>query len=197
MASLDRGFKTWAERTALNLRRELGLKSFEPLEPLILAEYLGIEVITPSQIPGLPLNVMDQLLTHDPWGWSAVSLLLADGDSNGLVIYNPRKSKGRRASDIMHELAHFILDHQPGMIVLSADGNIAMRSYDQKQEEEANWLAWSLLLPRDALLFASRAKYTSAQIAERYGVAQNLVEFRLKITGVAAQVAVVSRRTPR
>ncbi len=30
---------------------------------------------------------------------------------------------------------------------MSADGSLVMRSYDQKQEEEANWLAWAILLP--------------------------------------------------
>jgi Zn-dependent peptidase ImmA (M78 family) len=67
------------------------------------------------------------------------------------VIFNPRKSDGRKASDIVHELAHLILGHDPAKVVFSEDGQIATRTFDQKQEDEANWLAWALLLPREAL----------------------------------------------
>jgi len=71
---------------------------------------------------------------------------------------------------------------------MSADGQLVMRTYDQKQEDEANWLAWALLLPRDALLHNRRMKATVEQIAERYGVTETLVQFRMRVTGVEAQV---------
>ena len=54
------------------------------------------------------------------------------------VIYNGKNSKGRQSSDIVHELAHVILDHEPCQGILSMDGEIAMRSFDAKQEDEAN-----------------------------------------------------------
>lgn len=184
MPAFDRGFKSWAERTSLTLRRDLDLAPHDPLDPTHLARYLEVDLWTPKDIPGLPTEVMVQLLHRDPWGWSAVSLVL---DGRGLVIYNPRKSKGRQASDITHELAHFILDHQPGTIILSEDGSIAMRSFDRKQEEEANWLAWCLLVPREGLVMAKRAGLMTDKIAERYGVTQSLVTFRLNMSGVEAQ----------
>lgn len=192
MATLERGFKSWAERVSLTMREEMKLNSTDPLDPLELASFLGVKVCTPNDIPDLPAEVVHQLLSRDPWGWSAVSLLLPDG--GGLVIYNPRKSKGRQASDITHELAHFILDHKPGTIILSPDGDIAMRTFDHKQEEEANWLAWSVLLPREALLRAKRRKLTIAQIASLYGVAESLVTFRLNMSGVEAQLRARRRR---
>lgn len=186
MPTLDRGFKSWAERTSLTLRQEIGLAIEGRLDPSQLAGFLEVDVRTPYDVPGLPKHVLDQLLHCDPWGWSAVSLLLPNGRS--LVIYNPRKSKGRQASDITHELAHFILDHQPATIILSHEGSIAMRTFDRKQEEEANWLAWCLLLPRDALLRAKRAGLRTAQIAARYGVTEALVTYRLNMSGVDTQL---------
>jgi len=48
---------------------------------------------------------------------------------------------------------------------MSHDGNLVMRSYNQEQEEEANWLAWALLLPREALLSLKRRRATVADIA--------------------------------
>jgi Zn-dependent peptidase ImmA (M78 family) len=94
----------------------------------------------------------------------------------------------------MHELAHLILDHRPATIIMSQDGMMVMRSYDQRQEDEANWLAWCLLLPREALLFCKRLNLSVTEIAERYGVTETLVNFRMRITGVEAQVKAIRRR---
>jgi Zn-dependent peptidase ImmA (M78 family) len=134
---------------------------------------------------------VDQLLNQDPWGWSAVSVYRAD---RAFVIYNPRKSAGRRASDIMHELAHLILSHQPATVVMSQDGSFVMRSYDQAQEDEANWLAWCILLPREALLRCRKLDLCVAEIAEAHDVTETLVNFRLRMTGVESQLRAASAR---
>ncbi len=183
--ALERGFKSWAERTSTSFRADLGLDASAPLGPAQLARHLDIDLATPSDIQGLPAEALDQLLRRDPSGWSAVSVFRGE---RGLVIYNPIHSLGRQASDIMHELAHFILDHAPGSVILSPDGALAMRSYDAKQEEEANWLAWCLLLPRDALLRCARLRLRPEEIAREYGVTVTLVNFRRRITGVDAQL---------
>src|SRR5713226_8901521 len=116
MGNMDRGFKAWAERTSTSLRKELGLNSTDALDPKGLAECLGVRLFTPRDIPGVPRAVLNQLLEKDPWGWSAVSQVSEDGP---LVIYNPRHSAGRQASDIIHELAHIILDHNPAKLIIS------------------------------------------------------------------------------
>ena len=184
MTNLDRGFKGWVERAAVSIRRELGLSGHEALEPVRLAEYLEIRLMVPDEVPGVTQEILDQLLRHDPSGWSAVSVGL---DHNAIIIYNPEHSKGRQASDIMHELAHFILDHKPGTLIVSQYGDMVMRSYDAKQEEEANYLAWGLLLPREALVFARKLGLTPGQIAKRHGVSEPLVKFRMNLTGVNRQ----------
>src|SRR5262245_51071519 len=186
MTRLDRGFKSWVERAAAGLRREMRLKSHEPLNPADVAKLLDVRLITPLDVPGVPRAVLDQLLKRDPSGWSAVSVAL---DGVSVVIYNPKHSKGRQASDIMHELAHFILDHRPATLILSHDGNMVMRSYDAKQEEEANHLAWGLLLPRDALVNARWLNLSTEEIADHFGVSQKLVSFRMDTTGVNRQFA--------
>ncbi len=184
MGYLERGFKAWAERVSINLRRDLGLNSNDPLDPKCLADHLEVGLCTPRDIPGISKEVLTQLLQKDPWGWSAVSQIVK---GKPLIIYNPKHRGGRQASDIMHELAHLILDHSPGKLIMSQDGGMVMRSYDRKQEEEANWLAWSLLLPRDALVYSMRSRLSLAEIAERYGVTEKLVTYRLQVTGVTTQ----------
>jgi len=188
--NFERGFKSWSERTSQNFRRDFGLQSDSPLQPALLAKHLDVRLCTPKEISGLPQKVLDQLLKHDPSGWSAVSVYHED---RGLIIYNPAHSKGRQASDIMHELAHLVLDHKAATVIMSHDGNLVMRSYDQKQEDEANWLAWCLLLPRDALTQCARRAQNIEAIAEQYGVSKTLVNFRLRVTGVTAQIRAYQR----
>lgn len=192
MATLERGFKSWSERVAQTLRDEMGLEAEDPVDPFELVKILGVEIWTPSEVPGLPSDVLDQLLQVDPWGWSAVSLDLP-GD-RCLLIYNPRKSAGRQASDIIHELAHFILEHKPATIILSPDGGLAMRTFNPKQEDEANWLGWSILLPRSALLKSRRKGLDIGDIAKHYRVTESLVRFRLNKSGVDTQLNARRRR---
>jgi len=182
---LERGFKSWAERTSLSLRADLGLRPFEPLPPKHLAAHLEVHLCTPLDIPGIPQSVLDQLLKHDPSGWSAVGIHRPDRTT---VIYNPKHSPGRQSSDIMHELAHLILDHKPTTVILSHDGSFVMRSFNQQQEEEADWLAWCMLLPRDALIQSVKLGLTAGQIADKFGVSEKLVTFRRRATGIDAQL---------
>lgn len=191
MMNFERGFKTWAERTSASLRQELKLLPHEPLLPSTLAGYLDVVLYSPVDVPGITRDVLDQLLHQDPWGWSAVSVYQAD---RAVVIYNPSHSAGRRASDIMHELAHLILSHQPAAVVMSQDGSFVMRSYDQAQEDEANWLAWCILLPREALLRCRRLGLSVPEIVQTYDVTETLVNFRLRMTGVESQLRAANTR---
>lgn len=199
MAVLERGFKAWSERTSLAVRKELRLHVSDALAPDRLADHLSVRLATPQGIEGMATSDLDQLLKHDPWGWSAVTVT---NNSETLVIYNPNRSVGRRASDITHELAHLVLGHEPGTIVLSEDGTMAMRSFNQKQEDEANWLAWSLLLPREGLVAAVSRGDSDEQIATTFGVTETLVRFRKRLTGVERQTRAprrpkASHATPR
>jgi Zn-dependent peptidase ImmA (M78 family) len=172
------------------MRRELGLGPSDPLSPSALAHYLEVLLWTPHEVPGLPQEIVNQLLNVDPNGWSATTVVQ---EPTTIVIYNPRHSPGRQASDIVHELAHVILGHEPAKLIMSHDGSFAMRSYDQKHEDEANWLAWALLLPRDGILVCKRRKMSALQTATHFGVTETLVNFRIRMTGVEAQVKALQR----
>lgn len=186
----ERGFKTWTERVAVSIRGDLSLSPNDALDPRQLAEYLDARLATPHEIVGMSAADLIQLLDTDPWGWSAVSVLK---DKAPLIIFNPRHSTARQASDIMHELAHLLLDHKPATLIASPDGRFVMRSYDQTQEDEANWLAWALLLPRDALMAAKKRGLSVDKIAAEYGVSETLVNFRLRMTGVDAHLRAASK----
>src|SRR3954465_12386340 len=97
-------------------------------------------------------------------------------------------SAPRQASDITHELAHVILNHDPATVILSESIDLSMRTFDQKQEDEANGLAWALLLPREALFDARKSRRPLESIATAFGVTETLVQYRLRTTGIDVQL---------
>jgi len=183
--TLDRGFKAWAERTSTSIRTELGLSKTAPLQPARLAEHLDVVLWTCADVPGITSDILQQLSVNDPWGWSAVTVTV---NGRVIVVYNDRKSSGRQASDITHELAHVILSHDPATVILSESIDLSMRTFDQKQEDEANCLAWALLLPRDALFEARKRRLPLTSIASEFGVTETLVQYRIRMTGIDVQL---------
>lgn len=137
-----------------------------------------------DEIPGLDSETKE-ILYKDSGAWSAVTL------TNGLkhvIILNPSHSGGRVASDLMHELSHLIIGHKPGRVDITEDGTLILNTYAKNQEDEANWLAGCLLLPRDALVAALRSNCGVEEIANQYGASMAMVEYRLNVTGAGLQL---------
>jgi Zn-dependent peptidase ImmA (M78 family) len=181
----NRGFKNWCETISLQRRRALKLKPIDPLDPEILAASLKVEVHSIDEVPGLSHQTIHALTIADSGSWSAVTL------TNGLksvVILNSGRSRGRSASDLMHELAHIIIGHNPGRVDITEDGSLILNTYERQQEDEANWLAGSLLLPREALLWIKRQGWDLAAAAKQYGVSLTMLQYRLNVTGVEYQL---------
>ena len=142
-------------------------------------------MLTPAEVPGLPRAVLNQLLVTDPSGWSATTLVM---DGYSLIIYNPGHSESRRGSDLAHELAHLILDHKPATLIMSQDGDMVIRTYDQQQEDEASWLAACLLLPREALWSIRRRRLSDERACSEFGVSLAMLRFRFNRSGVDVQL---------
>jgi hypothetical protein len=113
VALLRRGFVTWCENAVRGYRRDLGLQPFDALDPRKLAALLGIGVLNPSEIPGMPREALHQLLKKDPDSWSAVTLILQAGSA---IILNSTHKITRLNSDLAHELSHIILKHEPAQM---------------------------------------------------------------------------------
>jgi Zn-dependent peptidase ImmA (M78 family) len=183
----ERGFKTWCEKYATGIRRELGLKPGDPLDPHKLAAKLGIMVWTPHQVPGVSAEALRILLRDDgktPGCWSAVTLVVG---KRIVEILNSSHSRGRQASDLMHDLSHRIRGHETQDIEVSAEGLILSGSYDKKQEEEADWLSGCLLLPRDALIAIKNRSLDLDDAAKIFGVSLRMLKYRFAMTGVSWQ----------
>jgi hypothetical protein len=178
-SALVRGFKARSQRIAAEQRALLSLAPHEPLDPRVLAAYHGVIIRSPAELPSLGRDDRDELLVHSPREWSAVSVALPIGT---LVVYNPTHDAGRINNSLCHELSHLILGHQHGRMVTFAD--FVMREFDDRQEEEADWLAGSLLAPEAALKRAKVAGLSHAQTARRLGASEELVRWRWNMSGI-------------
>jgi len=188
---LVRGFKSWCENVALQFRKEVGLQASDPLDARLLAKHLDVEVWTPEQVPGLDQKYCGVLLKQDPSSWSAVTICVGAKD---LIVINSSHSKARQGSDLMHELSHILIGHEPARMDVAEGGMLMLNSYNRDQEEEANWLAGCLLLPRDALVLIRRQGIGLAEAIRKYGVSQQMLTWRLNVTGVDKQLERTRRR---
>ena len=182
---MRRGFKSWCEKTAAEYRAQLGLARDAPLDPHDLADYLDVLVWTPRDVPGLSDQGIEQLTEVDPGSWSAATIA---PNGQHLVILNSAHADTRQRNSLAHELAHIILNHRPLRTATSDEGFLFSDRYDAAQEEEADWLAGTLLLPREGLLTVFRRTRSSAVIARKFGVSTKLVDWRLRMTGILVQV---------
>ena len=185
MAALRRGFKTWCEKAADGFRRDLHVARNGPLDPHVLARHLQVLVLTPDQIAGLGQDHRDQLLKHDPSSWSAVTIELPE---KKIIILNSSHVPQRQNSDLMHELAHLILEHEPARVDVTPDGLMLLDTYDREQEAEANWFAGALLVPRDALLSVLANNRRNENAAQHFAVSVDMIKWRRQMTGIDLQL---------
>ena len=180
---MERGFKTRCEEMSRSLRAELGLDPAAPLPAEQLASYLGVFLWSVEDLGLAPADVT-QLVRSDPDSWSAITVSAADRDA---IILNPNHRRGRYSSDVMHELAHLLLGHEPSTMFFAGQENLALRGFNKAAEEEANWLAGALLLPRDTLV-RLRAQNRPKDVAcDEFGVSRQMMDFRMRVTGIERQ----------
>jgi Zn-dependent peptidase ImmA (M78 family) len=169
---------------SVDFRLKLSLKPTDPLAPKKLARHLRAIVLVPADIAGLETDVLDQLLVDDSSAWSAVTLVRGQ---QTVVIVNSAHSPARQSNNTMHELAHLICGHRTTPATVSDDGLLILREYDASQEEEADLLAATLLLPRVALVHIMESQWDLPEAASHYQVSRALLEMRLRRAGVYMQ----------
>ena len=186
--ALRRGFKSEAERIARDVRTELGIRAAEPVAPEALAELLGIEVRAGDEL--IPRKRFTELERVQPGAFSACTF--RPSADRVVVVYNPLSAKSRQRSDLAHELAHTLLEHELSRV--EKLGDVTFLSCDSTQEEEAAWLSGCLLLPRALLLAEVRRGSGARDIAKKYGLSERMAQYRLNVTGVTRQNRAGQRR---
>lgn len=181
---MRRGFKSESEERAQHARAALGLSELDRLCPFEYAKHLGIPVVFPKDIK-LPQEDFCQLTVTDPDSWSG--LTMKKGES-AFIVLNSAHPRTRQVSTLMHEISHLSLRHVPARIDVSDNGLLLLSEYDSEQEEEADWLGATLLLPRALLLAARIRGETVEAIAKANGVSTVLCNWRLRKTAVDVQL---------
>ena len=180
--ALRRGFKADANRTARELREELGLAADDPLCSYRLAAHLEVPVLRLSSFLSQRRAETTYLLSgQGQKDFSAVTLCFG---ANRAIVFNDGHSLGRQSADIAHELSHMLLHHPPHHL-RTATGR---RHFDADLEEEANCLGPTLLVSDEAAVAIVRQGLNLNEAAQRYGVSTDLVRMRLNLAGAYKRV---------
>lgn len=171
-----RGFASLANAIATDVRTELQLRPFDPLDPWRLAEALEIPVMRLSELQSAAPEPVSHFTENDPGAFSAMTLF---SGRRRTIIHNDTHSPARQASNVTHELGHGLLLHPPTP-PLDAGG---LLDGDRALEEEATWLAGALLISEASAVLIVKQGWTLEEAAKRYGVSKQMVRFRINVTG--------------
>lgn len=173
---MQRGFKTQANRTAREVRGELGLGPTDPLDPWKLAAFLEIPVVGLTDLTAVVPDAVRHFHQIEPGAFSAATVFAG---TRRIIVYNNTHSPGRQASNVTHELSHGILLHEP----VPAFGEHGCRTWHGEVEDEAQWLAGVLLITDEAAVAVARRNIPINLAASRYGVSEQMMQYRLNMTG--------------
>jgi Zn-dependent peptidase ImmA (M78 family) len=175
-----RGFKTEANEIVAEVRQELGLTSYEALDPLALARWLEIPVVGLSDFLA-DAPAVRHLLEGEPDVFSAVTVFAG---SRRTIVHNDAHARTRQVSNLSHELAHALLLHPP----TPALDETGCRHWNQDIEDEAGWLGGALLITEAAAMAVVKGRWTVGTAAQRFGVSESMVRFRLNATGATKRI---------
>lgn len=181
---LKRGFKANAEKLARQYRESLNIHPCHPLCAFKLAEHLQVPVFNATEFLTLPHEI--ELLSGAngvDFGWSALTMLTKAG--NRIIIHNSFHSLSRQQSNMMHELAHIICNHEHSKQNYDFEIPFGMRDFNELQEEEAICLGSTLQLPTPSLLWANKRNMTTELIASHFNASTEMVTYRMNMSGVA------------
>lgn len=181
-----RGFKSQCERRSVEFRKQFGLADDAALSADRLAHALGVRVWPADQVDGVSPGAAGILRDENDPSWSALTMRIGP---HHLIVYKPVSSPGRRNSVVMHELSHIILGHELASACILEDGSLVPGNFCQEQEDEADWLAGTLLLPRPALISIRRKRLSDEMACSEHLVSQDMLVWRLRMTGVDYQLA--------
>ncbi len=96
------------------------------------------------------------------------------------------KSDGfsRQAFTIAHEFSHFILHKNVDKDVLYRTEILMIDKQDKSEEQEANWLAAAILMPKEAVEIFWRRLGDVESLAKLFGTSFSAMSWRLKNLGL-------------
>jgi len=180
------------ELRALALRDFAGVREHDPVDPFALARFAKLMVVDFDQVKGLSPESRAHLLgpASEEWSGGACSRPLPNGWR--IVILNPAHGIHRNRATLMEEISHVFLGHQPNRLAVigrnptvregAATLASAARDYNKSDEEAAYAVGAAALVPYQSLRRLVLERRRADQIARKFGVSRQLVEYRIKVT---------------
>ena len=181
--TLRRGFKAEANWYAREMRAELGISPEGSLCPWKLAKHLGYNILKLSDY--LQWHPVEVAYFGSDRGRREFSAFTINDEGMRWIIHNDYHHPHRQAANISHELSHGLLVHAPAPL----RGSNGARTFNQQQEEEANWLGPALLVSEEAALHIIRTHQPYDVAQKTYGVSGDLLQMRLRVTGAHKRIA--------
>lgn len=178
--------KAW-EVKAEELREIAKCARSEKLCPWKLAQEVGLKVIDANDVlPILSTNTRSILgrLKGDRWSGGVLPKPTEDGYL--ICMLNPYQSRHRQKVTLMEEVSHIHLDHRPATILRKTESGMQVREYDKSVEEEAYGVGAAALLPWSTFFHALDKGLDVFQLSDVYDVSQDLVKYRIKVTGATS-----------
>ena len=181
---LKHGFKAKAERLAKEYREQLSIHPCAPLCAFKLATHLQVPVYDIQEFDLTPKEI--SILSGSNGinsAWSALTMPTEKG--NRIIIHNTFHSSARQQSNVMHEIAHIICNHEITTTDFDFEIPDEMRVYNELYEEEAKWLGATLQLAAPCLLWSKKRNMSNEEIANHFNASLEMVNYRMNTTGIA------------
>lgn len=163
------------EAIATDQRHQLGFKAYQPLPAEVLATYFQAKIFTAETLPNTEPEQVKILCDSDNWS----AAVIIPRKNQLWIVHNSRHAPTRQESNLMHEFAHVILKHK----TVGFDPKTGLPRRRQQDEDEAVYLGGCLQIPKRGFLWAVQKKMTIAQTALHFNASEEMVKFRMNITG--------------
>jgi len=179
--TLPRGFSARAERLAQQCRSDAGFDGTVPVDIKAVAAAAGVAVVAADTL--IPVERLHDLEKVQAYAFSACTF---EVEGRSVIVYSPIHTVGRSNSDIAHELAHILLDHEFSEI--QEVSGLPFRTCMPDQEEQATALGAAILVPEKALMTAAYAGANIEHVARDFEVTVPMARFRWNKLGVSRRV---------
>jgi hypothetical protein len=184
--------KVW-EPHGQRLRALAGCGRSEILDPYKLAPKLNLTVMPgEAALALLSPEIRNYLSTDASNEWSGGVLPYPLPDGTFLCILNPAHAPTRNRMTLMEEIAHRYMNHCPTKVLLDSS-ELRARDFDRACEKEAYGIGAAALLPWSQLFELINSGHAVDSIADHFEVSQQLIEYRIKITGASRLYAARQR----
>lgn len=160
--------KTEAERDAARLLRAAWGGGI-PVEPVTIAHALGLQVLEAQLDP------------------NTLGALVKEPGKDPTILLNQNDGQNRRRFTCAHELGHYVRRSEESDEYARIDLRNSVSTTGEDQEEiYANEFAACLLMPEDEVRTLSELGMDDLEMALRFKVSRQAMQFRLKNLGLMA-----------